>query len=75
MSDVHVVPSGDGWALEVNGQERDTFDTQGEALQEGRQLAEDQNGELVITARTAKSARRTPTGTIPATSPDSGTAR
>jgi Uncharacterized protein conserved in bacteria (DUF2188) len=48
MSDVHVVPNGDGWPLEVDGQERDTFDTQDEALQEGRQLAEDQNGELVI---------------------------
>jgi hypothetical protein len=28
--------------------ERDTFDTQDEAIQEGRQLAEEENGELVI---------------------------
>ena len=48
MSDVHVVPSGDGWALEVDGQERDTFNTQDEAAQQGRQLAEEENGELVI---------------------------
>ena len=48
MSDVHVVPSGDGWALKVDGQERDTFNTQDEAAQQGRQLAEEENGELVI---------------------------
>ena len=48
MSDVHVVPSGDGWALEVDGRERDTFGTQDEAIQWGRQLAERENGELVI---------------------------
>jgi len=48
MSDVHVVPSGDGWALEVDGEEREAFDTQDEAAQKGRQLAEEENGELVI---------------------------
>ena len=48
MSDVHVVPSGDGWALKVDGQQRDTFTTQEEATRQGRQLAEEENGELVI---------------------------
>ena len=48
MSDVHVVTSGDGWALEVDGRGRGNFDTQGEAIQQGRQLAEEENGELVI---------------------------
>ena len=69
MSDVHVVPSGDGWALEVDGQERDTFDTQDEAIQEGRQLAEEENGELVIHGEDGRSARRIPTGTTRADIP------
>ena len=38
MSDVHVVPSGDKWALEVDGQQRDTFPTQNEAVTRGRTL-------------------------------------
>ena len=48
MSDVHVVPSGDGWALEVDGREGDAFRTQDEAIQWGRRIAETANGELVI---------------------------
>jgi hypothetical protein len=30
MSDVHLVPSGDDWALEVDGVKRDRFSTQNE---------------------------------------------
>ena len=48
MSDVHVVTKGDGWALEMDGREGDAFGTQDEAIQWGRQLAERENGELVI---------------------------
>jgi hypothetical protein len=48
MADVHVVPSGDRWALEVDGQERDTFSTQNEAITRGRALAEDEGSELVV---------------------------
>ena len=48
MSDVHVVTKGDGWALEVDGRQRGNFDTQEEAIQQGRQLAEQENGELVV---------------------------
>ena len=48
MSDVHVVPSGDDWALEVEGQQRDSFPTQTEAITRGRQLAEQEQGELVV---------------------------
>ena len=48
MSDVHVVPSGDGWALEVDGDERETFDTQEEAIERGREVAEAEEGELVV---------------------------
>ena len=48
MADVHVVPSGEAWALQVDGEKRDTFSTQNEAITRGRQLAEDEQGELVI---------------------------
>jgi hypothetical protein len=48
MTDVHVVTTDGGWALEVDGQERGSFDTQDEAIQQGRQLAEEEQGELVI---------------------------
>ena len=48
MSDVHVVPSGDDWAIEVDGDERESFDTQAEAIDRGRELAESQGSELVV---------------------------
>jgi hypothetical protein len=48
MPDVHVVPSGDDWALEVNGNQRHRYRTQNEAITRGRQMAEDEHGELVI---------------------------
>jgi hypothetical protein len=48
MSDVHVVPSDDGWAIEVDGDERESFDTQAEAIDRGRQLAESEGSELVV---------------------------
>ena len=47
LSDVHVVPQGDGWALEVAGDKRESFDTQDEAIRHGRELAELEQGELV----------------------------
>ena len=48
MADVHVVPSGDTWGLQVDGEKRDTFSTQNEAITRGRQLAEEEQGELII---------------------------
>jgi hypothetical protein len=48
MSDVHVVTSGDGWAIKVDGDERETFETQDEAIERGRELAESQGSELVV---------------------------
>jgi hypothetical protein len=48
MADVHVVPSGEAWTLQVEGEKRDSFSTQNEAITRGRQLAEDEQGELVI---------------------------
>lgn len=46
--EVHVVPQGDGWALEVAGDERESFDTRDEAIRRGRKLAALEHGELVI---------------------------
>ena len=48
MSDVHVTPSGDGWAIKVDGSERETFDTQDQAIESGRAVAEEEQGELVV---------------------------
>ena len=48
MGDVHVVQHGDSWALEVAGTRQETFNTQKEAVRRGRQLAEQEHGELVV---------------------------
>jgi hypothetical protein len=48
MTDVHVVPQASRWGLEVNGEIRSTYDTQDEAINEGRGLAKHEQGELVI---------------------------
>jgi hypothetical protein len=48
MSDVYVVPHGDAWALEVAGSKQERFDTQDDAIRRGRELAEQEHGELVI---------------------------
>jgi Uncharacterized protein conserved in bacteria (DUF2188) len=45
---VHVVPSGDQWACETDGNIRSTHATQEEAIKQGRLLAEDESSELVI---------------------------
>ena len=48
MADVHVVPSGNLWACEIDANIRSMHETQDEAIKQGRFLAEDQNSELVI---------------------------
>ena len=48
MPDVHVVPQGDDWGLEVDGAIRSTHQTQDEAIQEGRELAKQEQSELVV---------------------------
>jgi len=47
-SDVHVVPQGDGRALEVAGDKQESFNTQAEAIRRGRVLAEQEQGEYVV---------------------------
>jgi hypothetical protein len=54
MSDVHVVPSGDEWAIEVDGQKRDSFSTQDKAISRGREVADQEQGELVIHGQDGK---------------------
>ena len=54
MPDVHVVPQGSDWGVEVGGNIRSTHSTQDEAIRQGRHLAEDQNSELVIHGRDGK---------------------
>jgi Uncharacterized protein conserved in bacteria (DUF2188) len=48
MTDVHVVPQASRWGLEIKGEVRSTHDTQQEAIDQGRGLAEQEQGELVI---------------------------
>lgn len=51
MPDVHVVPEGNLWACEIDGNVRSTHETQEEAIEQGRFLAEVQDGELVVHAQ------------------------
>lgn len=48
MGDVHVVPHGDAWALRVGGDKREWFNSEDAAIRRGREVAEQQHGELVI---------------------------
>jgi hypothetical protein len=60
MSDVHVVPNGHGWTIEVGDTQRDGFHTQVEAVLVGRRLAEEQGSELVVHGEAATSAAASP---------------
>lgn len=46
----HVVPYNDQWAVRGEGNERvtQTFDTQAEAIERGREIARNQSSELLI---------------------------
>ena len=48
MVEVHVVPEGNAWALEVAGEQQEYFNTRYEAIRCGRELAEQEQGRLVI---------------------------
>jgi hypothetical protein len=48
MTDVHVVPSNGSWAVEAGDEKRESFDTQAEAIEAARELAEQEQGELVV---------------------------
>jgi hypothetical protein len=66
MPDVHVVFSGDRWTCEIGGKKRSAHTTQEEKTRTASSSS---------IARTARSVRRTPTGTTREASPASGTAR
>ena len=72
MPDVHVVPSGEQWACEVGGNNRSTHDTQGEAIKQGRFLAEEQNSELVIHGKDGKIREKDTHGNDPRNIPVEG---
>ena len=46
----HVVPKGDKWAVMGDGNEKATaiFDTQKEAIEKGKEIAKNQESELLI---------------------------
>lgn len=48
--DQHVVPHSDGWAVESEGASKATrvFDTQKEAIERAREIAQNQQSEVVI---------------------------
>jgi uncharacterized protein YdaT len=48
--DVHVVPRGNGWAVEKNGSQRASkvTETQREAIAAGKKIAEREKSELVV---------------------------
>jgi hypothetical protein len=48
VADVHVVPDGDAWAIEIDGKTLGRFQTQSEAISRAGQLAGEEGGELVI---------------------------
>ena len=48
MGNVHLLPRGDIWTLEVDGAKFWSFETEDEALRRGRRLAQRERGELVV---------------------------
>ena len=48
MVEVHVVPQGDAWVLEVAGNRQESFDARVDAIRRGRELAGQGYGTLVI---------------------------
>ena len=56
MPNQHVVPRDDGWAVRSAGGERDTshHETQREAIERAREIAQNQQSEVVIHDREGK---------------------
>ena len=69
MPDVHVVPSGNLWACEIDANIRSTHETQAEAITEGRRLADDQNSELLIHGEDGRTREKDSHGNDPRTIP------
>ena len=60
IADVHVVPAGDQWEVEIGGNTRSTHDTKAEAIKRGCLVAHQQAYELVIHAHDGNLPRRGP---------------
>jgi hypothetical protein len=58
--EVHVVPHGNAWSLEVAGDPRGSFDTRYDAIRCGRELAEEKQGRLVIHGKDDPDPRKHP---------------
>ena len=63
----HVVPNGSKWSVRKAGSSRatSTFETQGEAIQEGRKIARNQGTELFIHGRDGRIRERDSYGNDP----------
>jgi len=63
----HVVPDGDKWAVRKSGSARstETFNTQREAIERGREIAKNQRTELYIHGRNGKIRERDSYGRDP----------
>lgn len=63
----HVVPDGDGWGVRGEGASRLTqrFGTQREAIERGREIAQNQESELLIHRRNGQIRERNSYGNDP----------
>jgi Uncharacterized protein conserved in bacteria (DUF2188) len=68
--DVHVVPKGEKWQVEVEGNDRafSTHDTQAEAIPRGRQMAMRNESELLVHGKDGKIRERNTYGRDPKSS-------
>jgi uncharacterized protein YdaT len=67
MANQHVVKRPEGWAVRGEGNTRDTaqYDTQAEAEQRAREIAQNQHGEVLIHGRDGKIRARDSYGNDP----------
>jgi Uncharacterized protein conserved in bacteria (DUF2188) len=65
---VHVIPSGQGWAVEEGGRQLSTHGTQAEAERVGREEAIRAQAELVVHGRSGQIERKNSYGNDPRSS-------
>jgi len=70
MIEVHVFPQGNAWAVEVAGDQKESFEARHEAIRWGRELAEQRLGKLVIHGNDGQARERDSHGKTRVTSPD-----
>jgi hypothetical protein len=68
--DVHVVPKGDRWAVEVEGNgASSTHDTQEDAISAGEQIAQQNRTELLVHGQDGRIRERSTYGEDPRSTP------